>query len=346
MISRGERAFEVRLARAAREGLETTWFTHPEQVGTPTLDIPTHLPEEYRSLMQRRLEQIESNPKIRLLEKPEYKRRWATETWERQQERALRGWLLDQFEDRKFWFDNHGRPTPKSIGQLADAVARDPKLVSVLELWAETKDIDIVKALTSLLIDEAVPYLAAQRLKDSGLRKRVAWVRTWELQRREDAGEDVGKIPVPPKYATADFVKASYWQARGKLDVPKERFILYPQAGRSTDPTILLGWAGWNHGEQFLALATIQDQRQSEGESQDKLVPLVAGMNELLFWIQQWHQNIDPLYGTSMAAFCAEQLEQRRTALGVTTDHLAAWRPAPAGRHRKPKATASQGVTS
>lgn len=42
---------------------------------------------------------------------------------------------------------------------------------------------------------------------------------------------------MPPKYTSADFRKASYWQARGKLDVPKERFIGYPDAGRETDPT-------------------------------------------------------------------------------------------------------------
>ncbi|MEV7571534.1 BREX-2 system adenine-specific DNA-methyltransferase PglX [Pseudarthrobacter sp. NPDC089323] len=337
-VTLGERAFEITLARSVAAGdQETAWF---ERHGsTPITEIPPHWPEDYRTLVQRRLDLIASNSSISLLEKPEYKRRWVTEPWEKQQERALRGRLLSHLENRKYWFDNHGRPTPKSIGQLADAIARDPEFVSVLELWAETKDIEVVKGLTALLTDEAVPYLAAQRLKESGLRKRAAWVRTWELQRREDAGEDVGKIPVPPKYANADFAKASYWQARGKLDVPKERFILYPGAGRSTDPTLLLGWAGWNHAEQFLALATIQDQRHSEGEAGDKLIPLMAGMNELLFWVQQWHQDVDPLYGTSMAAFCAEQLEQRRTALSVTTDQLLSWRPTLTGRSRKTKAT-------
>ena len=46
---------------------------------------------------------------------------------------------------------------------------------------------------------------------------------------------------MPPKYTIADFRKASWWQARGKLDVPKERFVLYPDAGRETDPTLVLG---------------------------------------------------------------------------------------------------------
>lgn len=333
-LSLGERAFEIVLARAVEAGEEdTAWFAR--HGSTPITEIPSHWPADYRTLVQRRLDLIESNPNIRLLEKPEFKRRWATEPWEKQQERALRGWLLDRLEDRKFWFDSYGRPQTRSISQLADAVGKDSDLVQVLELWAGTKDVDVVKALTNLLTDEAVPYLAAQRLKDSGLRKRAAWEKTWDLQRREDAGEDVGKIPVPPKYTSADFRKASWWHARGKLDVPKERFILYPGAGRATDPTLLLGWAGWNHAEQFLALATIEDQRLDEGADTETVLPLVAGMAELLPWVHQWHQDVDPAYGTSMAAFCAEQLEQRRTALGVTAEHLADWRPAATTRGRR-----------
>ncbi len=333
-LSLGERSFELALARKVEAGEEdTAWFQR--HGSTPITEIPSHWPADYQALVQRRLDLIESNPNIRLLEKPEFKRRWATEPWEKQQERALRRWLVDRLEDRKFWFDAHGRPQTRSISQLADTVGRDSDLIQVLDLWAESKDVDVVKALTTLFVDESVPYLAAQRLKESGLRKRQAWENTWDLQRREDAGEDVGKIPVPPKYTNADFRKQSWWQARGKLDVPKERFILYPHAGRATDPTLLLGWAGWNHAEQFLALATIEDQRLDEAADSDTVLPLVAGMAEVLPWVQQWHQDVDPAYGTSMAAFCAEQLEQRRSALGVTTQHLADWRPLAAVRGRR-----------
>ena len=212
--------------------------------------------------MQRRLELIASDPFISLLEKPEYKRRWAQEPWESRQEQALREWLLGRLEERRFWFDPQGRPRPRSIAQLADEVGRDADLTSVLALWEGRPDIPVTQSLTRLLADEAVPFLAAYRYKDSGLRKREAWEQTWALQRREDEGEQVGQIPVPPRYAPADFRKASYWQARGKLDVPKERFILYPDAGRETDPTPLLGWAGWDHAQQSLALSVIITDRE------------------------------------------------------------------------------------
>jgi hypothetical protein len=42
-----------------------------------------------------------------------------------------------------------------------------------------------------------VPYLAASRYKDSGLRKRARWEQVWEQQREEDrTGKRIGiKVP-------------------------------------------------------------------------------------------------------------------------------------------------------
>jgi hypothetical protein len=185
------------------------------------------------------------------------------------------------------------------------------------------------------MADEAVPFLAAYRLKDSGLRKFEAWQETWALQRREDAGENVGQIPVPPKYTSADFRKPAWWQARGKLDVPKERFILYPEAGRSTDPTVLLGWAGWDHAEQALALAGIIGEREAEGWPDADLIPLIAGLAELQPWVEQWHSDIDPRYGISLAAFCREQLTDRARQVNRSLDELATWRPPTRTRGRR-----------
>jgi hypothetical protein len=329
-LALGERAFEIALARS---GEETAWF---DRHGSEAIaEIPAHWPAAYRELIQRRLHLIEQHPYIRLLEKPEYKRRWSQESWEKRQERALRGWLLDRLEDRRFWFDSAGGAEPKSVGQLADEVTRDADMVSVLTLWEGRPDVPVTESLEKLLADEAVPFLAAYRYKDPGLRKWEAWVGTWDAQRREDRGEKVDEIQVPPKYTSADFRKNSYWRARGKLDVPKERFILYPEANRQGDPTTLLGWAGWDHAEQSLALSRIIGEREQEGWDDERLVPLVAGLAELQPWVDQWHSEVDERYGVSLAAFCQEQLDQRAAQVGKTPTELAAWRPAPSGRGRK-----------
>jgi hypothetical protein len=330
----GERAFEIALARAVQVGEEdTAWFARHGSV--PVTQLPAHWPQTYRRTVQRRLDIIASNPSIRLLEKPEYKRRWLSEPWEKRQEQALRKWLLDRLEDRRFWFDGQGRPLPRSVAQLADDVTRDADLVLVLALWEGRPDVPVTQSLVRLLADEAVPYLAAYRYKDSGLRKREAWEETWRLQRLEDAGEKIGPIAVPQKYTSADFRKNSYWQARGKLDVPKERFILYPDAGRETDPTPLLGWAGWDHAQQSLALSLIIGDREKDGCDDGRLVPLMAGLAELQPWVEQWHGEVDSDYGVSLAAFCREQLTARAAQVGKTLDELAAWRPAPATRGRR-----------
>jgi hypothetical protein len=340
-LSTGERAFEIVLARRAAAGLDdTVWFDR--HGSKPQSDLPAHWPGAYRDVVERRIALIESDRFVRLLERPEYKRRWSAESWEKLEERALREWLLDRLEDKRFWFDRQGRPTPRSVAALSDVVSRDDELTSVLALWAGRPDVPVLSSLEKLLTPEAVPFLAAYRYKESGLRKRAEWERVWHLQRKEDnktydQATD-GPISVPPKYTTGDFRKADYWRHRGKLDVPKERFISYPDAGRDTDPSLVIGWAGWDHAQQSLALATLVQQRESEGASDERLMPLVAGLVELLPWVRQWHDNPDPLYGGgSPAEFFIAQVHTRAAQLGRTLEQLAAWRPPQVKRGRRAK---------
>jgi len=66
-------------------------------------------------------------------------------------------------------------------------------------------------------------------------------------------------------------------------------------------------------------------------------VPLVAGLAELQPWVQQWHNEVDPTYGVSLAAFCQQQFDDRARQVGKSRDELAAWRPPPATRGRRPR---------
>ena len=82
-ICLGERAFEIVLARRIADGKEeTTWF---ERHGsTPITELPARWPDDYRKLVERRIELIESDRNIGLIERPDYKRRWNSEPWESQ----------------------------------------------------------------------------------------------------------------------------------------------------------------------------------------------------------------------------------------------------------------------
>ncbi|GAA5071933.1 BREX-2 system adenine-specific DNA-methyltransferase PglX [Nocardia iowensis] len=343
-ISLGQRVFEILLARRMKGGEQTSWFERHRS--TPITEIPQHLPDDYRQLLQRRLDAIADNPHLRLLEKPEYKRRWATEPWDKRVTEALRDWLLDKVEDHGIWFDRDDRPTPKSVATLADELDRDADFARVLRMWAQSPEASTSAALKRLLTEEGVPFLAAYRYKPSGLEKRKAWEHTWAEQRREDAGESLDKpIPVPPKYKPTDFTKPSYWSRRGKLDVPKERFISYPNANSPNDKSELLGWAGWNHAEQALALAGIIGNRIQDGAAEATLTPLVAGLMELSPWVRQWHSEIDLEYGISMADLIEEEIRTHCVELGIAPEDAAAWRPEPAGRGRRTTARSEEAET-
>jgi hypothetical protein len=351
----GERAFEILLARRVAAGeKETTWF---ERHGsTPITEVPAGWHEPYKRLVERRIEVIKSSRDIGLIERPEYKRRWQWESWEKQQERALRDWLLDRLENERYW------PLPQltSCARLADEVRKDAEFRSVAELYAGRADVDLTKLVETLVVDEAVPYLAAWRYSDDGMRVRATWERTWELQRHEDAiadlcrlpeGDpqrlppeqakarkqvDVGQIPVPPKYTSKHFRKGTYWQLRGKLDVPKERFILHPGCERAADSSPVIGWAGWNHLERAQALAQyVTRMRHEERWEVDRLTPLLAGLAEQLPWVMQWHNDFDPSLGRRVGDAYADFLGGQLAELGLSLEDTAAWQPPQATRRRR-----------
>jgi hypothetical protein len=334
-LALGERAFEIALARRIAAGEEeSAWF---ERHGsTPITELPEDWPADYRALVEERLAEMERNPHIGLLERPEYKRRWATEPWEKQAEAALREAALDRLERPELWRDAHGAVT-LSVAQLADKVRGDALLAGLLEALAGSPQYDLVPMLTELVKDQSVPYLAAYRYKESGVEKYRTWQRVWDLQRREDAGERVD-IPVPPKYKPADFRQGSYWSHRGKLDVPKERFIAYPGLARVGDATPVLGWAGWDHAEQAQALARAVVEAEELGADVETLTPLLAGLEELEPWLHQWHTT-GP-HGENPAQEITGLLEHELAVAGLTRADLRAWRPpAPTrGRQRRTEA--------
>ena len=71
-IGLGERAFEIVLARKVKSGeLTTTWFDR--HGSTKTTDMPSRWPEAYRQIVKQRIEVIESNSDIALIEQLQYK---------------------------------------------------------------------------------------------------------------------------------------------------------------------------------------------------------------------------------------------------------------------------------
>lgn len=322
----GERAFEIVMARQLKRGeLQTAWYERHGSI--PITEIPSHWPAAYRNVVERRINLIETCKDVGLIERPEYKRRWNSESWAGQQQRALKDWLLERLEGPTYRKGTKDHPALTTTAQMADIAAADAEFLQVASLYRGRPDFDVAALVAELVEGESVPLLPILRYKPAGLRKREVWERTWNLQRREDAGEDVGEIPVPPKYATADFLKSDYWRLRGKLDVPKERWISFAHCSTESDPTLAVVWAGLNHLELATAIIAYYDARKREGWDAKRLTPLLAGLDQLLPWIHQWHSEIDCEFGETAGQSFQTMLERDAYELGLTLEDIRSWTP-------------------
>lgn len=136
-------------------------------------------------------------------------------------------------------------------------------------------------------------------------------------------------IPTPQKYEPTDFRDTTYFRLRGKLDVPHERFISYPGAASNNDTAPVYGWAGWTHLQRALALLQLYYDRKSNGEWLPlRLIPLLAGLEELLPWVAQWHGNeVHPDTGERYVDAFETHIIAGCTELGVTRAQLIDWTP-------------------
>ena len=226
-----------------------------------------------------------------------------------------------------------------SIAKLADVASKDADFMQVAELYRDDPAFNVLALVEELVNAETVPLLPVLRYKDTGLRKRAEWEKTWELQRREDAASDqlavvirqleqatapeerhrlqaeheklktensklTASIAVPPKYDSKDFLNANFWRLRGKLDVPKERWISFPGA-EAEDGSLMIAWAGYDHLQQAQAISAwyVEIRDQQGGHNDKRLIPLLACLLELLPWIKQWHNSSDNEFNMSMADF-------------------------------------------
>ncbi|WP_396216174.1 BREX-2 system adenine-specific DNA-methyltransferase PglX [Gemmatimonas sp.] len=365
----GERAFEIVLSRRVAAGSEeTAWFAR--HGSTPITEIPSHWPAEYRALVERRIALIEQDRNIALIERPEHKRRWNVETWQELERAALDEWLLERLESHTYW-PNVALQTTRDLAERASLDSEFGQVAAI----RFGEGVALEPAIRELVSNEAVPFLPALRYTASGREKRRVWEQVWTLQRREDVvdafvaadasfatrreGEsqdafakrlagvqkarrevEVGAIPRPPKYAPADFQRAEFWRMRGALDVPKERFIAYQYSGRDGDDAPLLGWAGWNQLQQAEALAGWYADRTSEdGWTGDRVVPLLAGMAELVPWLKQRHNEYDPRFGDRPGEAYSLWLDDALQAHGLTRAALDAWEPPRAARRARKAAS-------
>jgi hypothetical protein len=239
-----------------------------------------------------------------------------------------------------------------STSQLADVARQDAAFMHVGELYRNDPAFDVHRLVAELVEAESVPLLSVLRYKDSGRRKRRTWEQTWDLQRQEDAIDartrlsqdnpeyltdlqaqalkrrEIGDIPVPPKYTSGDFVSGTYWRLRGKLDVPKERWVRFPHC-EGADGTLMIAWAGYDHLQLARAISAyyVDIQERLGGRDDPRLVPLLACLIELRPWLKQWHNDIDPEFGMRMGDYFEGFIQEEARQMGKTLDQITVWQP-------------------
>ena len=136
-------------------------------------------------------------------------------------------------------------PSLTSVARLADVARQDPDFIQVGELYRDDPAFDVQRLVAELVEAESVPLLPVFVTSLPGCASGGVGA-NMGLPAQEDAidartklpesdpnGPDrgpgpsgeapqVGDIPVPPKYTSADFLKSHCWRLRGKLDVPKD----------------------------------------------------------------------------------------------------------------------------
>ncbi|MGN8106900.1 BREX-2 system adenine-specific DNA-methyltransferase PglX [Paraburkholderia sp. 22098] len=365
-VKLGERAFEIALAQDCAAGTATTtWFERHRSRSTTS--VPAHWPADYRALVERRIAVIRRSRDLALIERPECKRRWASDEWETLEKAALEQWLLNRLEAPDLWRrDAHPAPKLRAVRELVDALSSDEEFRRALDLYAGSGS-DAHATVVALVQQASVPYLDALRYSESGLRKRAVWRNTWLMQRREDAidaevaskladepmevtkeeqarrkAAEVGVIPVPPKYKQEDYREGVYWKLRGALDVPKERFVCFPGFERSNDAgSPMLLWAGYDAKARALALTGyLYEILQREGADAERLMRALAGLDELLPWVHQWHPEVDDDLGMSTGDYLQGLLDAQLAQHGLTLSAVRAWQlQAPIRRTRGRRAS-------
>lgn len=237
--------------------LPSDWFVR--HGWEPVTQLPADLPETQRKLIQERIKRIEQNPALRLIESPNFKRRWYKPDYAAEEQEALSQWLAERIEQAA-----KERAKPFSIEQMAAALQDDPRVLSVCEVLTGRSDFSLKALVRDSVVADAVPNHPHHIYKESGWDKRKVWERTWEEQRRQDAGETI-EPGVPPAYGSGDFLKTEYWQLRGKLDVPKERFIAFTEIPGRNEQNALYGWAGWTPIARIRAILAIDEDLENSG---------------------------------------------------------------------------------
>lgn len=249
----GQRAFE-QAGKGYKGDWRRSWHKGAkDHLPGPAAELP-ELCSNLQRLIRDRMDIIAGNPDIALLEDPLYKRRWIPSDYSKEFREALEWWLREMAEHV---LEQAGRPL--ALREWAHRLSQEPRILAAIEVYTGTPMFDLQEVLAKVVRVEAVPNRPEDYLKPSGLEKLRA-----------------GRFD----FKASDFARNIYWKVRGKLNIPRERYIEYREMGTAGNGTYY-GWAGWGAVDRAKALAYLLQQAMSRGLT-DAVPRLRESLKDLL----------------------------------------------------------------
>ncbi len=98
---------------------------------------------------------------------------------------------------------------------------------------------------------------------------------------------------------------------------------------RAADGTLVIAWAGYDHLQLAKAVSEyyVDVQERQGGRDDPRLLPLLACLVELLPWLKQWHNEVDPEFGYRMGDYFEGFVQEEGRSLGLTIEEIRKWTP-------------------
>ena len=222
--------------------------------------------------------------------------------------------------------------TPRSIKSIEASLSGAPRCGQL----ASYLGVDSLETLLEgVVARSAVPYLPASVLKDAGLHRRALWERTWDLQRREDAGEKLD-APSPFRRSTTRRTTATPSTGASAASSTSPRSASSPTPAPSATTTRArssAGPAGTTSSARRRSPRSTRSARKRPGRK-DRLAPLLAGLLELVPWLKQWHNEPNAAFGGQRLG---DYFDAVRRVRGARASASRSTTCAPGGRRRRRK---------
>ncbi|MCY2993741.1 MAG: hypothetical protein NTY19_38575, partial [Planctomycetota bacterium] len=92
---------------------------------------------------------------------------------------------------------------------------------------------------------------------------------------------------------------------------------------------LVIAWAGYDHLQLARSISAyyVDIQERLGGRDDPRLIPLLACLLELLPWLKQWHNEVDPEFGERMGDYFQGYVNEEARQLGKTVPEIRAWEP-------------------